>query len=170
MTESWGKCWCSTVTPHLRPCRSQFACEFLSNELDLLTAVAVFDSLSSPFFSACSVETRAYQHQAKIYLWKSSAFFHLKHNQNLFKTVPWVASDPALSVLFIFDSGSSAAVSVCFLFFWTSRCGFACYGQQNQFVLTNAFSDKTIWTIQPWADFTCLPSLGISSSIVLALS
>lgn len=114
--------------------------------------------------------------------------FNFEYIRNLFKKVPWVASDPALSVLFIFDSGSSAAVSVCFLFFWTSRCGFTCYNQQNQFALTNTFSDKNIWTIQPallinplmnsrlsasqsqLADLKCLPSKGISSSIVLALS
>lgn len=116
-----------------------------------------------------------------------SNVFHFEYIRNLFKKVPWVASDPTLSVLFIFDSGSSAAVSVCFLFFWTSRCGFTCYSQQNQFALTNTFSDNNIWTIQPeliinplknsrlnacqsqLADLKLLPSMGISSSIVLAL-
>jgi len=39
---------------------------------------------------------------------------------------PGVASASAPSVRFTLDSGSSAAVSVCFLFFWTSRGGFTC--------------------------------------------
>lgn len=48
--------------------------------------------------------------------------------------VPSAVSPPSLSVLFILDSGSSAAVSVCFLFFWPSRWpppGCCCWGTSS---------------------------------------
>lgn len=61
---------------------------------------------------------------------------------------PWTSSEPVTSVLAIFDSGSSASERDCFRFFWTSRCGFTCYGEQSQPEDSNEQLDGRIKTFQ----------------------